>query len=425
MTEFIQISEVNTENRQRKHFDDLAILDLAEGIEQHELLHAPVLLGDSPTLIAGERRLRAMEMLHRKGVEFKYNGELVPTGMAPVIRASDRNPLALKEAELAENLLRLDLTWQERVSAERELHELRLAQTGGKQTLKQTAQELAKDSPNPNTKKLSENILLSKHLEDPEIAKVKDRKVALRKVLQKEQAEKRAKVIETLKIQALETSPHKILHGPMDEVLRAYEGESSFDLLLTDPPYGVDAGGFNSQFTIQHSYEDSALSWPYLMKTLAEESYRLCKEEAHAFVFCDIRKWPQLEGIFIDAGWDVWPRPLIWDKGALGALPKPGYGPRYCYEAILFASKGNKKVLRAGRDVLDTPNQTKERHAAEKPVDLYVELIERVAEGGSYILDPFAGSGTLFPACSRTGCYGVGVEIKEEYYNICLERIHE
>lgn len=424
--EYLPISSIDTSDRQRKYFAEGDLIDLAEGIEQHELLHAPVLLGDTFTLIAGERRLRAMEALHARGKEFSYLGEPVPSGMAPVVRAKGRDTLALREAELAENLLRVDLSWQERSQAECQLHELRALQKG-KQTLRETAKELYPEYSAPPSGKIAESLLLSKHLDDPDIAKTKNRKDALRKAQRKELAANRARVRESLQIDMAKplSSPHLLLAGDFRDALREADiAEGSIDLLLTDPPYGVDASDFSSQFTIAHTYNDSQEEWEELMQDLAELSYRLCKPQAHAFVFCDIRRWYALHDIFTFHNWDVWPRPLIWDKGSLGALSRPKHGPRFCYETILFALKGNKEILKTGRDVLNFPTPPKTGHGAEKPVELFAELIDRTCEPGGLILDPFAGSGTIFPAATSQGCKAIGVEIVEEYIDLCRERLY-
>ena len=59
--------------------------------------------------------------------------------------------------------------------------------------------------------------------------------------------------------------------------------------------------------------------------------------------------------------------------------------------------------------------------------ELVGEAIEDASGDSSRlnILDPFAGSGTIFPAATRTGCIATGIEIEEEYYHVCLERINE
>ncbi len=425
---FTLLESIHIDARQRKYFDEGKLIDLAEDIKTNGLIHAPA-ISDEGQLIAGERRLRAIVMLHRKGELFTYMGETcppdhIPVSVIPVQGKEEEVFLRLKEMELSENLIRENLSWQERAQAERELHQLRLDQTQGKQTPTATAEEIKGAPPSPQeTVRLKENLFLAQHLEDPAIARVKNRKDALRLAKEKVMRERRAALAEEYKVtDPKKESPHKLIHG---SALEEFPALPLFDLLLTDPPYGMDANEFGSQFLREHNYEDSETDWPALMRGLAYQSFQRSKDQAHAFVFCHINKWGELASYFSDEGWAVWPRPLIWDKGSLGSLPKPQHGPRFCYEAILFASKGNKPVLKTGRDVLAIPTPAKSFHAAEKPVDLYSELIARTVEPGGLILDPFCGSGTIFPAATRQAVKAIGIEKEKEHYNTALTRLNE
>lgn len=423
------LSDITIGTRQRKYFNEGKIIDLAEDIKIHGLIHAPVITPEGE-IIAGERRLKAMQLLHRRGDEFKYQGEIIPLDSIPVSIMPVDNPLVdaalwMKEIELAENLLRENLTWQEEVQAKKELHELRLKTFGPKHTVTDTAREIKGEEPTPqDAVVLKEDMFLAQSLEDPDIAKIKNKKDAMRAAKERMLAQKRSEMREQFKIDISKSkSPHTALLGSMEEKLSSIP---SFDLLLTDPPYGVDASEFNSQFAIGHDYEDSSSDWPQLMTTLAELSFIQAKPKAHAFVFCsDVSKWTMLASIFTAAGWDVWSRPLVWDKGSLGSLPRPKHGPRFCYELILFASKGDKEVLKNGRDVLPIPTGSKSYHAAEKPVDLYVELIQRCCHPGEIVVDPFCGSGTIFPAASRAAVKAFGIEKNPTHYDTTLQRLAE
>jgi DNA modification methylase len=128
---------------------------------------------------------------------------------------------------------------------------------------------------------------------------------------------------------------------------------------------------------------------------------------------------------FVLVGWEPWPQPLIWNK-LNGMLPRPDHGPRKTYEAILMFLKGTPRFHKTGApDVLTIPQRESLNHGAQKPVDLYVELLARSALPGSRILDPFVGSGTVFPAATRTKCVAVGFEINTEYYNLALSRMEQ
>jgi DNA modification methylase len=41
------------------------------------------------------------------------------------------------------------------------------------------------------------------------------------------------------------------------------------------------------------------------------------------------------------------------------------------------------------------------------------------------VLDPFAGSGTIFPAAHELKCIATGIEMEPQYYGMCVKRIEE
>ena len=419
----IHISEILVEDRQRSYFDEGKLIDLAESIETIGLIHAPALQEGTNKLIAGGRRLKALEILMNTGKSVMYEGQILPPGMIPYTHVKAEDVIQLKEAELTENLMREDLTWQERARAEAELHNLRRLQSVDKeQPIRETARELkGGDDPTPqDITRVRENLFLAEQLTDPTISKVKDRKTALRLAREKVVAEKRKTFQAQFNVKENPESIHRMIQGNALEVLPTLSG---IDLILTDPPYGMDAGEFGSQFTIPHQYNDSSEGWGHMMFDFLGAAYQACNPNAYMFLFCSIDKWGELAAAAGENGWTPWARPLIWDKGSLGSLPHPKYGPRYCYEAILFARKGNREVLKNGRDVLPYPTGEKTYHAAEKPVLLYKELIERICEAGDTVCDPFAGSGTIFPAATSWSVKAIGIEILEDYCLIARERM--
>jgi site-specific DNA-methyltransferase (adenine-specific) len=93
---------------------------------------------------------------------------------------------------------------------------------------------------------------------------------------------------------------------------------------------------------------------------------------------------------------------------------------------ILYAVKGNKPTTGTFSDVL-TSRLTEERygHGAQKPVELYVDLLHRSCQAGDKVLDPFCGTGTIFPAAHSLKVFATGVEQSAEYYAIAAKRLQE
>lgn len=135
MIRYADISAITiSPRRQRKEFSENELVELGESIVKNSLLHAPVLRETDAglELVAGERRLRVMTDLHELGREFFYDNEQVPPGKIPYTTLGTLDPLDAWEAELEENIRRIDLTWQERAAATAELLELRKAQAADK-----------------------------------------------------------------------------------------------------------------------------------------------------------------------------------------------------------------------------------------------------------------------------------------------------
>jgi len=62
-------------------------------------------------------------------------------------------------------------------------------------------------------------------------------------------------------------------------------------------------------------------------------------------------------------------------------------------------------------------------HITVKPLALIEHLTKLFSKKGSLVVDPFLGSGTTAIACKNTERKCIGIELNEEYYKICLERI--
>jgi len=62
-------------------------------------------------------------------------------------------------------------------------------------------------------------------------------------------------------------------------------------------------------------------------------------------------------------------------------------------------------------------------HITVKPLALIEHLVKLFSKKGSLVVDPFLGSGTTAIACKNTERKCIGIELNEEYYKICLERI--
>ena len=410
------------ENRQRRVFDDDKISELAESIRSSKGLLNPITVrpdGDEYLLVAGERRLRAIKTLQLLDETFTCNGEAILPGKVPALLLSELTELEYEEAELEENVVRVDLTLQEQALAIARLHELRVKQNG-KQTLTETGREVYGDGNLvSNVNRISHHLAIARHMDDPEVQKAKTMKEAL-KVIEKKTAarhrEELAKTFDTSK------TSHKLIHGDSFQEVPKLP-DNTFALVLTDPPYGVNAEEFGSQADTAHNYRDDKDYAFDCYRLTAREGFRVTKSNGAIFAFCDVRHFPALVQIFAEEGWTVWERPLIWSKKN-GMLPLPDRGPRVTYEAILYAYKPDTRVCKAGQpDVLTYVREGNTLHAAQKPPALFLDLMARHALPGDHVVDFFCGSGPIFVAANTLQCYATGIESSEYNYHIALARL--
>jgi site-specific DNA-methyltransferase (adenine-specific) len=438
---FIPIDSIKIENRIRRDFDESKIAELAASILSKGLMHPPVLRYNTNfefVLVAGERRIRAMKKLHAEKKQFTYSWydaanpekaatQPIPSGMIPAAMLGDLSPSAIAEAELEENTIRADLTWQERAAYYDKLHTHRTEQalTAGAKphTIADTAEEVGVGRRDGYTSRVSNLLTLAKNMDDPEIstaATPKDAMRILRRKATKFLMEQLASITteENAQVQIKNLDARGALLNILD---------GQYDCIITDPPYAVGADNFGTQSQLSHDYTDDPEEALDLLQLLAVESYRVAKAQAHLYMFCAFERYAEIADMLTDAGWRVWPRPLIWKKGT-GMLPRPDHGPRYTYECIIFANKGDRSVLVSGSpDVLDFPAISGKllQHAAEKPVELMKNLIARSCAPGDKLLDPCAGTGPTLAAAKLLRIQALGFELNSDTYNIAVNRLAE
>jgi DNA modification methylase len=183
-----------------------------------------------------------------------------------------------------------------------------------------------------------------------------------------------------------------------------------------------DSGGLAEG---SHAYADDSITALRCYKALATEGFRVAKPQAHLYAFCDIDMFPTIKLLFSDAGWWVFRTPLIWYKRHGMRAPWPEFGPQRKYETILYAVKGKRNALKMAGDVLTYPPDSNLGHAAQKPVELFRELLCRSCRPGDTVLDPFCGTGTIFPAAHALKVAATGVEIDQASYGIAVKRIEQ
>jgi DNA modification methylase len=414
-------------NRQRREFKPEEVIELADSISQNGLIHPLVVRqdGDKIVLVAGERRLRAMVYVWNFGNPVRCGTEHFSEGQVPCLYQGDLDPLDAMEMELEENIRRTDLTWQERASAASQVYELRRLQAEKKGEPPPTFAEVAEEV-NESPDQTRKEILLSRHLDDPDVAKAKTADEAYKVVKRKEELQ-RSKDLGELVGRTFNSSIHVLTQGDCLVEMRALQGEY-FDVILTDPPYGIDADQYGDSGGMTpgaHFYDDSVEAWSEMVDVFATQSFRLAKPQAHLYVFCDIDRFSYLKDTLRLAGWRVFRTPLIWVNPSAMRAPWPEHGPQRKWQMILYAVKGNRHVMRLYPDILTFASDSNLGHNAQKPVAVYEDLLRRSVQPGDTVLDPFCGTGTIFPAAHGLQCKAVGIEIDAASYGIAVQRLKD
>lgn len=426
----ISAIQVSTD-RQRKEFDEVALGNLSRSIASVGLMNPLIVTQneDGVTfLVAGERRLRAIKFLALTDNTYRHGNAQIDSHLVPVIDFSDLSDIQRQELELEENIARQDLTWQERVAAIARLDSLRALQQPG-HTVRDTAAEIhgvLEADPNQTATTTRALVLAKAAARDPEIAGAKTEREAYKLLTRKEERE-RFQALAISESTAGRSDTHILAN---EECLSwmARQPDGFFNIILTDPPYGMGADGFGDAAGklsgIEHHYDDSAGATTTLLSNWFPEAYRIAAPNAFLFLWCDIDFFPTLKALAILSGWKPHRTPFINVKREGGRVPWPTQGPRRCYELCLYAVKGDRPTRSIVRDAFESSlSERNYGHGAQKPVEAYEYLLRMVAIPGDVALDTFAGTGTLIQAAENVGIRSVNVEQDQAHYGIMKERL--
>lgn len=210
--------------------------------------------------------------------------------------------------------------------------------------------------------------------------------------------------------------------------------EVKVDLVLTDPPYGINySTNHRKRIVAEHKKDMSNLLRSGISNDTHATTIELLRDTAELIepLLCDTSGlyWftspCMLDHVLpVLRKWDV-ANILAWDKCncSAGDLDTT-YGRQW--EAIVYARKGKPNLIGCrDRDVLSVSrgNVSGYLHPTQKPVRLLRYLIGRHMP--DIVLDPFMGSGTTLRAAKDLGVRAIGVEIDESYCEIAAKRLSQ
>ena len=209
-----------------------------------------------------------------------------------------------------------------------------------------------------------------------------------------------------------------LYNGDCLEVMKQIP-DGSVDLILCDPPYGMN---YQSNYRkVKHKKIDSDLDIS-ILKNNIKELDRVLKADRHIYIFMSFHNIQ--ETLSVLSMYFKVKNILIWEKNntSMGDL-KGDYAPKY--EMIVYCHKGRRELLGGFRypNIFKFDRTKNELHPTQKPVDLLEFLIKNSTQENETVLDFTMGSGSTGVACKNLNRNFIGIELDKKYFKIAKKRI--
>lgn len=229
----------------------------------------------------------------------------------------------------------------------------------------------------------------------------------------------------------IEIGPHKLFCGSFQD-----SPFTGFDMVFTDPPYGVAIGKKNQLLNKMNGGNSNTreiafdAESPEKLKEILIPIFKAIKDRMSddCTVFMTAPQGGELGMMMMmmkEAGLPV-RHMLIWKKNSpTFSMGRLDYD--YQHEPILLT--WNKKHKYYGKGPhrtsvweIDKPRSSKE-HPTMKPVALVENALLNNSTDGDTVLDAFMGSGTTMVAAHQLKRFAVGCEIEPHYCEVIIDRM--
>ena len=213
-----------------------------------------------------------------------------------------------------------------------------------------------------------------------------------------------------------------VINADCEQELKKYP-DKYFDLIITDPPYGiginkmnfVTSGAIKVGGAYRNDYSNHNTEWDNNIpsKSIFDEIFRVSKNQ---IIFGAEHLCHELP---LSRGWIIWDKrcedkysndfadcELIWTS-----FDKPSRIFRYLWSGMIQQEMGLYKEKRL--------------HPTQKPLALIRWLLTEYSDKDCKICDPFLGSGSTIEACKQLGRNCVGIEINPDYVAIANKRLQQ
>lgn len=218
---------------------------------------------------------------------------------------------------------------------------------------------------------------------------------------------------------------HRLMCGDstsIEDVEKLMGGQLA-DMLLTDPPYGVDYTGKTKDALKIENDSKSDDEFIAFLQAAFESANSAMKPGAAFYIWHADSKAYVFRMACQMVGWEV-RQVLIWVKNAM-VMGRQDY--QWKHEPCLYGWKSGAGHLwasdRKQTTVLEFDRQTKNKnHPTMKPVALFDYQIKNNTKGGDVVLDLFGGSGTTIIACEQNGREARVMEFDPRYCDVIVKR---
>ena len=225
---------------------------------------------------------------------------------------------------------------------------------------------------------------------------------------------------------------HRLICGDCTDpavVERVMMGEKA-DLMVTDPPYGVE---YDPSWR-NEAAEKGLISYAARSIGVVENDGRRDWTKAYqnisapvVYVWHDGRYAKTIQQNLEDCGYVIISQ-IIWAKPTF-AISRGDYHWQHepCWYAVKKGNTHNWQGSRRESTLWKIERGCKEKtgHGTEKPIECMKKPIENNSSIGQIITDPFLGSGTTLIACENTGRKCRGIEISPDYCAVILQRFKD
>lgn len=215
----------------------------------------------------------------------------------------------------------------------------------------------------------------------------------------------------------------QIICGDCLEFMQGFP-DKHFDLVLTDPPYGLGEAAGKNQSRSKAFGSNSFGPKNSRKRVIPSTDYGVASWDdgtPSPDYFAEICRISKNQIIFGGNYFELPPSPcwIVWDK----VNGKSDFAD--CELAWTSFKSAVRKFTFRWNGMLqeDMKHKEKRYHPTQKPVKLFMEILEKYSKEGDLVLDPFLGSGTTAIACRKMGRHFIGIEKEPQYVAIARKRI--